>query len=93
MKQNRDVVRDLLLNEWDPIGVKDCPEARDEYDTYADKAYAMLVHDNASAEQIAQYLYRIETEHMGLGNSQQALSRAQHVARLLEAMRLQLKDK
>jgi hypothetical protein len=27
-------IHDVLLNEWDPIGVNDAPEARDEYDNY-----------------------------------------------------------
>lgn len=26
-------IRDILLNEWDPIGVSGCPEAQDEHDS------------------------------------------------------------
>ena len=90
-RQNRTVVRDLFMREWDPIGVKDAPEAQDEYDSYADKAYVMLMHENASTEQIADYLYGIETEYMGLSPSQAALDRSRQVARSLAALKPQFK--
>ncbi|WP_272939013.1 hypothetical protein [Sinorhizobium meliloti] len=32
----RALVRDVLLRDWDPIGISDIPEAKDEYDAYAD---------------------------------------------------------
>ncbi len=57
----------LLLEEWDPIGVQDAPEAVDEYDSYAFEIYTMLHAAPApTAERIAAYLTLIETEHMGL---------------------------
>ena len=90
-RENRRAARDLLMREWDPIGVKDVAEAHDEYDTYADKAYVMLMHENGSVEQIADYLYRIETEHMGLGHSDAALDRARNIAQSFMAMKPQFK--
>jgi hypothetical protein len=27
-------IHDILLRDWDPIGINDVPEARDEYDSY-----------------------------------------------------------
>ncbi|MBB4294016.1 hypothetical protein GGE16_006113 [Rhizobium leguminosarum] len=65
-KANRAIIRKILLTEWDPIGVSDIPEAQDEYDAYADTVCGMLVNQTASVDAIAQYLFKIATEHMGL---------------------------
>ncbi len=62
-RENRAKVRQVLLREWDPIGVG---AAQDEYDTYADKVYVMLMDEHATAETIAAYLFEIGTVHMGL---------------------------
>jgi putative transcriptional regulator len=64
--QNLIRVRDLFWREWDPIGVNQFGAPKDEYDRYADEAYAMLMHEGHSANEIADYLYRISSEHMGL---------------------------
>jgi hypothetical protein len=89
LRQNRAMVRELFMREWDPIGVGDVPEAQDEYDAYSSKAYVMVMHDSASVEQVADYLYMIETEHMGLGGSAGAKDRARKVAAALIAMKPQ----
>ncbi|WP_156381030.1 hypothetical protein [Pseudolabrys sp. Root1462] len=86
-RQNRAMVHDLLMREWDPIGVRDVPQAQDEYDAYVSKAYVMVMHDGASIEQVADYLYTIETEYMGLGKSAEAKDRARKVAVSLIAMK------
>jgi hypothetical protein len=57
----------LLLEEWDPIGIRDAPEAVDEYDSYAFEIFTMLhAATPSTAENIAAYLTLIEKEHMGL---------------------------
>lgn len=33
---NRVLIREALLHDWEPIGISDIPEAKDEYDAYAD---------------------------------------------------------
>ncbi|MDE8763083.1 MULTISPECIES: hypothetical protein [Rhizobium] len=65
-KANRAIIRKILLTEWDPIGVSDIPEAQDEYDAYADTVFGMLANQTASVDAIAQYLFKIATERMGL---------------------------
>jgi hypothetical protein len=35
-------VKEILLNEWDPIGVKNNPKAKSEYDSYALRILGML---------------------------------------------------
>ncbi len=64
-RENRARVRELLMREWDPIGVAGIDGAADEYDRYADKAYVMLMDDRATAREIADYLTEIATKHMG----------------------------
>lgn len=63
---NRATVRTILRIEWDPIGVSDIPEALDEYDAYADTIIGMLAKKTVSVDVIAQYLFQIATDHMGL---------------------------
>lgn len=54
-------VRDVLNEEWDPIG--GCPQ--NEYDTYAARIMALLLEDK-SDEAIENYLEWVETVYMGL---------------------------
>ena len=61
--QNR--VRDALLHEWDPIGIQEYPEANDEYDSYVPNVCRMLS-SGASEAEILNYLWWLETQHMGL---------------------------
>jgi hypothetical protein len=58
-------IRGVLLRVWDPIGIKDEPNAQDEYDGYMGNVYELLV-SGASDERIAQYLSQIVTEQMEL---------------------------
>lgn len=53
------------MNDWDPIGVSDTPEAADEYDSYIGDIYD-LIQSNASAAQIAAYLRHVEIDQMGM---------------------------
>ena len=75
-------IRLVLLNEWDPIGVSDVPEAQDEYDSYVGEIYALLIR-RRPVHEVFDLLWWIETEHMGLLGSH---SRTQHVAERLTAL-------
>lgn len=86
-RRNRVVVRELFWKEWDPIGINTASAAKDEYDRYADKAYVMLMDENRSAQEIADYLYRISTEYIGLTASQQLRNLADQTANKLIALR------
>lgn len=55
----------ILWNDWDPIGVNDVSQARDEYHSYVWKVVDFKL-KNVDSEVIAQYLFLIETGHMGL---------------------------
>jgi hypothetical protein len=60
-----DAVRAILLADWDPIGIRDVPQAADEYDEYAPPIAKMLA-DEASIVELSRYLLEIETETLGL---------------------------
>jgi hypothetical protein len=61
-------LRRILMDEWDPIGVRGVPEAADEYDGYLDPLASRL-REGASAEVVAEYLTEVEEDRMGLGES------------------------
>jgi hypothetical protein len=65
-------IRTVLLEDWDPCFVGDVPEAQDEYDSYALQLYGML-RNGTSEEQLAEYLYRVETDRMGSTVRKEAL--------------------
>lgn len=55
-------IRDVLLTDWDPIGVPGIPD--DEYDNYIPAIYGMLA-QGRSEQEIADYLSQIEIDWMG----------------------------
>jgi hypothetical protein len=59
----------LLRDEWDPIGVREVPEAAGEYDAYVGAVYRLLA-SGASKEVIAEHLAAIERDRMGLEGAQ-----------------------
>lgn len=58
---------EVLYYVWDPIGVASSP-ARDEYQGYLPKVFAML-QEGLDASSIAAYLDNVATESMGLGTN------------------------
>ena len=67
-------IKTALPSEWDPIGVKHFPEAQDEYDSYAPHIYTLLI-TRRPRHELYDYLWRLETEHMGLTGDRQATER------------------
>jgi len=61
----------VLLQAWDPIGVRDFPDAADEYEPYVYGAFRLLL-DGASDAAIAAYLLGVERERMGLDGTPEA---------------------
>jgi len=75
-------IRQVLLNEWDPIGISDVPEAGDEYDSYASHIRSLLARGATKTELVA-YLLESEAESMGLtANREQANSIADRLLRI-----------
>jgi|SRR6185295_13285726 len=76
-------IHNILLRDWDPIGINDVPEAHDEYDSYIGGVYRLLA-SHRSIDQIVDYLATIETQTMGLGVANR--ERLAHVANQLVAL-------
>lgn len=60
-----EMVRESLWRDWDPIGVNEYPDARDEYDAYVGGVCSLL-RSGADAHQIREHLKQIEIVTMGL---------------------------
>jgi hypothetical protein len=78
-------IRKVLMDDWDPIGVRDIPEASDEYDSYIPKIHHLLK-SNASVSDIQDYLYEVVSERMELSpplDREQMRSAAEALKRFL----------
>ena len=58
-------LRELVMREWDPIGVAHVPEAADEYDSYL-WPLALSLRAGASAPEITERLAVIRAQMIGL---------------------------
>ena len=63
-KEIQRAIGEVLLRNWDSLGVKDVPEAKDEYDSYVGGVYRLIA-SGASAKQIPEHLVRLETDRLG----------------------------
>ena len=61
-------LREILLSDWDPIGINGVPEAVSEYDGYLGPI-ANRLREGANAEAMAGYLAEIQSDRMGLPTS------------------------
>jgi hypothetical protein len=86
-RESRMKVREILVQEWNPIGVRDAPDAQDEYDDYVGRVYVMLMDERASLDEVAEYLYRIATEHMGLSPRPELAEHSKQAAGTLVSLR------
>ena len=63
-------IRQVLVYEWDPIGIKGVPEAIDEYDAYIGRINGILA-GNRSKIDLVDFLQRIERDEIGISTSEQ----------------------
>ena len=72
------LVDEILWNDWDPIGVNDVAP-RDEYMDYVPEICSLVI-QNKSIDDIADRLYKIETETIGvMGNREHCLKVANKI--------------
>ena len=84
-RQYHQAIREILLTEWDPIGVADIFEAEDEYDSYVPQIYGLIVR-REPVEKIFDYLWWAETKNMELcGNRKRTELVARKLAELGKA--------
>jgi hypothetical protein len=65
----QDEIRRVLMGQWDPIGVKEHPNAADEYDCYIGGIYGLIQRDVPEGE-ISEHLRRLEIDQMGMVDAQ-----------------------
>ncbi|MBN1396048.1 MAG: hypothetical protein JW959_13580 [Pirellulales bacterium] len=82
-------IRRILLREWDPIGVADVAEAQDEYDGYVGQIHGLLIRHEPK-QKIVEFLWWVETEHMGLCGNR---VHTEHVADRLLQLREEISGK
>jgi hypothetical protein len=86
-RENRRRIRQVLMEHWDPIGVRDTPEASGEYDRYVGEVYVLLMDHRASEDVINAYLFATTTEYMGLSPSEFLAAASEKTAAILVALR------
>jgi len=59
-------IREVLLRDWDPMGLADAPGTPDDYDAVARELHALVTDPETTTERIAAYLRWIEREQMHL---------------------------
>ena len=67
-KADRDLylaIDKILWEDWDPIGINDNENIRDEYQSYVPYLFS-LKKQGADNHKIAQHLYQLETVNMGM---------------------------
>lgn len=65
-----DAIRTVLMESWDPIGVRDERAAQDEYDAYLPALLRLLEH-RVSVADLAKHLSDIAVVEMGLVDVEQ----------------------
>jgi hypothetical protein len=58
-------IDEILWKDWDPIGVNDNENIRDEYQSYTPHIFS-LKKQGIDIHKIAQHLYQLETVSMGM---------------------------
>ena len=89
-RESRALVREILMREWDPIGVEGISGAENEYDGYAGIVYVMLVDEQATTKTMADFLLKSATVDMGLAPSSDIALRCTRAAQILTEVRPQL---
>jgi len=58
----------ILWEDWDPIGVNniDSVGIRDEYASYLNKVFSMVINNKSSFAEISNYLCMVESDKIGL---------------------------
>lgn len=79
-------VDEVLHYLWDPIGVSDVPEARDEYHSYLPHVFSLLVR-RATTQEIVDFLDDTATQTMGLANTERGRECSKEVVSILENWR------
>ena len=79
-------VDEVLHYLWDPIGVAQVPQARDEYHTYLPRVFSLL-QARAPSNDIVEFLVSTQLETMALSQLGSAREHAEKIVEILEEWR------
>jgi hypothetical protein len=65
-REIRKAIRELLMADWDPIGLRGLPGSERVYDVFVGSVYLVLVQEEVSAGQIEAHLLDAATGRLGL---------------------------
>ena len=75
-------IDEILWHDWDPIGINDKENIRDEYYGYIPQIFSLKI-QGVDKNKIAEYLYEMETVNIGTdGNKQNCEFVAQKIINL-----------
>jgi hypothetical protein len=60
------LIREVLISDWDPLGLSDALGTPDDYDAVARELHALITDPEITEERIAAYLRWAESAQMGL---------------------------
>jgi hypothetical protein len=79
------LVRDVLVDKWDPVCIGSNPNLRDEYDAYLAPLVTTLLEPCVSKSSIVEYLLAVERGKMGMrGDADRAAVVADALLRLVD---------
>ena len=90
--ENRQRVRRVLNEHWDPIGVVREPDLDDEYDNYVGTVYVMLMDDRSSEDAIKQYLYETATRVYGSDSVRGLTEKCENTAAILVGVKASVRN-
>lgn len=64
MNAHEKIVQKVLMEDWDPIGIKNESGAQDEYDSYIPALYKMIT-SNRPRQEMVEYLLKVEQRCLG----------------------------
>ncbi|SRR5579883_471857 len=92
LKKDLECIRQLLLREWDPIGIAGVgPD--DEYDEYVGRVYSMLTNEAATEPAIANYLHRVAIREMRLAETEDLAERTKSIAKVLASLGFEFRSR
>jgi hypothetical protein len=86
-RENRQHIRRVLNEHWDPIGVVSAPDVDDEYDNYVGTVYVMLMDHRRPEVAISEYLYDTATGHIGVSPYEGLPEKCKKTAAILVGLR------
>jgi hypothetical protein len=90
--ENYTLIREILMREWDPIGVRNIAGSREgEYDAYIDDVYTLVTDKHTSQEEISDYLLAVQSQRMRLSVTDAARKRCRRAAQSLIAAQMEFR--